>query len=265
MQTLNKLVILVLVTSGLAYAEVASAAKKKVSDSERIQRLERKLESKGLVDLLLRLENLQNEVQLLRGEVELQTHTLDNIKKRQRDLYVDIDRRLVKLERSSAGASAYPVSPPAAGSTGIGTKSAGSKGKTPSQSFIKEQKAYQQAFELLRDGRYDKSISAFRKFLKDYPAGRYAHIAQYWLGEANYAQRNFKAAIKDYIQLIAKHPKSPKVAEALLKIGYSYNEMKDYKNVKATLNKLIKQYPKSTEAGQAKKLLKKIQAKQKKG
>lgn len=262
MQKFIKTAILICVVSGLTCAGVANAAKKQPTHAERIARLERMLENKGLVDLLLRLENLQKEVQVLRGEVELQTHTLDNIKKRQRDLYVDIDRRLLKLERSTtADSSRLNAAPP----TGTGQNGGGTSDKKPSSSFIKEQKAYQKAFELLSKLRYEKSIKAFRVFLKDYPQGRYAHIAQYWVGEANYAQKKFKAAIKDYTTLVANHPTSPKIAEAMLKIGYCHYELKDYKNARLSLDKLIQQYPKSTEAGQAKNLLKKIQAKQKKG
>ena len=103
---------------------------------------------------------------------------------------------------------------------------------------------------------------AFRQFLSDYPNGRYAHIAQYWLAEANYAQRNFKDAIGDYRGLISRFPNSPKLAEALLKIGYSQYELAEYKQSSETLKGLLKRYPGTTEAGQAQNLLKKIRLKQ---
>lgn len=251
------------ISVALLWADVSLAAKQ-MSDQARIQRLERLLESKGLVDLLIRLENLQKEVQLLRGEVELQTHTLESIKKRQRDLYVDIDRRLVKIERSatagttiSSPATTKPDSADAETKNGQKTATA----KKSSNSIIKEQKAYQSAFDLLRELRYRESVVEFRKFLKKYPDGRYAHIAQYWLGEANYAQRNFKSAIKDYNRLVSQYPKTPKAAEAMLKIGYSYYEIKDYKNAKKSLQQLIDTYPKSTESGQGKNLIAKINKK----
>ena len=124
-----------------------------------------------------------------------------------------------------------------------------------------EQQAYQDAFNLLRELRYDKATLAFRDFLKKYPNGRYAHIAQYWLGEASYAQGKFKQAIKDYQALIDNHPNSPKLAEAMLKIGYSQYELKNYKAAQTSLEQLIKTYPGTTEAGQAKNLLKKIRLK----
>ncbi len=230
---------------------------KKPTVEQRIQKLERLLAGKGLVDMLIKLEELQKEVQVLRGEVEMQTHTLASIKKRQRDLYVDIDRRLLKIERGGASARQTPDMPQKS-SVVNATSTAGKKSK---YDIAKEQQAYQKAFDLLRDLRYDKSIVSFRAFLASYPAGRYAHIAQYWIGEANYAQRHFESAIKDYQVLIQQYPSSPKLAEAMLKISYSYYELNDLSKADASLQRLIKAYPKSTEAGQGRNLLQKVRLK----
>jgi tol-pal system protein YbgF len=242
----------------------ATTSTRKLTTEERIARLERILDSQGLVDMLTRLDNLQNEIQSLRGELELQSHQLEEIKQRQRDLYVDIDRRLLRLERNAPGGSTAP----SAGTT----PAVPQKGKTPAATAQQqttttvataagEQKAYQQAFDLLRDLRYDQAVTAFRNFLAKYPKGRYAHIAQYWIGEANYAQRKFKDAIADYQKLIDNYPGSPKLAEAMLKIGYSQYELKQYKEAETTLKQLIKSYPGTTEAGQAQNLLQKIRLK----
>ena len=121
-----------------------------------------------------------------------------------------------------------------------------------------EREAYQQAFDMLRELRYAQATAAFRDFLKKYPNSRYAHIAQYWLGEAGYAQRDFKQAIADYNALLANHPNSPKRAEAMLKIGYSHYELKEADKARSVLEQLVQQYPDSTEAGQARNLLKRI-------
>lgn len=248
----------------------SSGNTQKLSTEERITRLERVLDSQSLVDMLVRLENMQSELQILRGEIELHTHSLEEIKQRQRDLYVDIDRRLLKLERNSpqtgsvpaasqSATSTAPTSAPLATSSApVATASAANKSQN---SFAEEQKAYQNAFDLLRELRYDQAVVAFQGFIKQFPGGRYAHIAQYWIGEANYAQRKFKESIRDYQELIDKYPDSPKLAEAMLKIGYSQYELKNYKKAEATLNQLIKNYPGTTEAGQAQNLIQKIRLK----
>jgi tol-pal system protein YbgF len=251
---------------------VQSEDTQQLSAEERVQRLERILDSQGLVDMLVRIENMQSELQILRGEIELHNHELEQIKQRQRDLYVDIDRRLLLIERNepatgsvdSPATTSSTSSAPAATTTPAATQASkpgqGAASK-PTTDFASEQQAYQKAFDLLRDLRYDQAVTAFRDFIKVYPDGRYAHIAQYWVGEANYAQRKFKDAIVDYQALIDNYPKSPKLAEALLKIGYSQYELKQYKQAETTLSRLVKDYPGTTEAGQAQNLIQKIRLK----
>jgi tol-pal system protein YbgF len=260
----------VAVLLGLSISSASSAQDtSKMSVEERLKRLEQLLESQGLVDILLKVESLQTEIQRLQGQSEEQLHTLQELKKRQRDLYIDIDRRLLQLERNAPAGSA--IAPAAAGATAAQqsgakpatktTAAAAAGAMTAAPLLQGEQQAYQDAFNLLRELRYDKATLAFRDFLKQYPNGRYAHIAQYWLGEASYAQGKFKQAIKDYQTLIDNHPNSPKLAEAMLKIGYSQYELKNYKAAQTSLEQLIKAYPGTTEAGQAKNLLKKIRLK----
>lgn len=293
-------VLLVVLCMGLAGQSIAeeSATAKSAKPSaipppptteERVERLERLVNSQGLVNILLRLENLQKDVQNIQGDNEVQMHKLDEIRKRQRELYIDIDRRLLQLERKQTGRAPVAVdkskSPASSASTAVtaaaAAKAAGSGahvsgtvagGKPtggrrtavaakpvlgePHQET--EQEAYQKAFNLLRELRYDKAGLAFRAFIEKYPEGRYAHIAQYWLAEASYAQRDFKTAIADYQKLIDDYAGSPKRAEAMLKIGYSYYELKDYPKAQAVLEQLLAAYPSTTEAGQAQNLLQKI-------
>jgi len=228
-----------------------------VSVEARLDRMERLVNSKGLVDIMVRVESMQSELQRLVGEIELQKHSLDEIKKRQRDLYVDIDRRLLQIERGSGAASA-PAFQPAPQTPIEMQKPTESAEPRVVKQKEGEQVAYQKAFDLLRALRYAKATQAFRQFLKDYPDGRYAHIAQYWLAETSYHTRKYDVAVKDYQKLIVLYPKSPKRADALLKIGYSQFELKSFSKAKTALKKLIKSYPGTTEAGQAENLLQKI-------
>jgi tol-pal system protein YbgF len=250
------------------------------SVEQRLERLERLMESQGLADILMRLNALEEEVRQLRGQNEEQAHAIEELKKRQRELYIDLDRRLLQLERGKGiqgKASGQPaqdkttpsdnhVSPQSTSSTQIQSGVTASPTQTMSPSDQKnEREAYQEAFDLLRELEYDKAIKSFRGFLQKYPDGRYAHIARYWLGEANYAQRHFKQAIENYKSLIDRYPNSPKVAEAMLKIGYSHYHLGANEPARNVLQKLIDRYPGTTEASQARNLLQKIRAKQSSG
>ena len=244
------------------------AAGNDLSVEDRLKRLERLVNSKGLVDVMVRVESLQSELQRLVGEIELQKNSLDEIKKRQRDLYIDIDRRLLQMERrsgsnnSSTNISAPAIeSIPAQQNTEMPAVITNTKPTTVKQSKEGEQVAYQKAFDLLRALRYEKATVAFRQFLNDYPNGRYAHIAQYWLAETSYHTRKYDIAVSDYQTLINQYPKSPKRADALLKIGYSQFELKAFDKSKSVLDQLIQSYPGTTEAGQAQNLLQKIRLK----
>ncbi len=233
---------------------------------ERMARMERLLDSQGLVEMLVKMENLQAELQRLRGDIEVQTHTIAELKARQRELYLDIDRRLLQVERHGAGStgtagSAVGVGAAAGAASAGGSKTAGTAGAAKPASKSGEPQAYQKAFDLLRELRYEDAVNAFSQFLGDYPDGRYAHIAQYWLAEANYAQRDFKAAIENYQALISRFPNSPKLAEAMLKVGYSFFELGDLKQSETTLQQLVARYPGTTEARQAQNLLQKIKLK----
>lgn len=250
----------------------SAIAEDKATIDDRISRLERLVSSNGLVDVMVRVESMQGELQRLQGEIEVQKHTLEEIKKRQRDLYLDIDRRLLQIERRSGAATSSLSSPSAAGDNRamndsgsvteqVNTQSDSSDVTTTSNTSSNkegEQVAYQKAFDLLRALRYDKATQAFRQFLTDYPDGRYAHIAQYWLAETSYHTRKYTTAVKDYKTLIEQYPKSPKRADALLKIGYSQYELKAFAESKEVLEQLIQSYPGTTEAGQAQNLLQKL-------
>lgn len=247
----------------VASSPAVATSTAKLTTEERLARLERILASQDLAGMLMRMDSLQSEVEKLRGDLELQAHQLDEIKQRQRDLYVDIDRRLTQLERnapaSAAAGGGANTSAVAGQATAVQPQStvAASADTAPVDS-AGEQQAYQNAFDMLRGLHYDQAVVAFRNFISKYPKGRYAHIAQYWIGEAEYAQRKFKEAIGDYQKLIDNYPTSPKLAEAMLKIGYSQYELRNNKAAETILNQLIKSYPGTTEAGQAQNLIQKI-------
>lgn len=239
----------------------------------RVTRLESLLDNQTLVDMMVRLEDLQKDVQQLRGSVEVQTHDLEGIKQRQRDLYLDIDRRLRQLEvaagKGSADVStgAAPGSrsnmPPTAGGASApiaamtsapapGGQSEGNAALTDETEqnvdSLAEQSAYQSAFNILKEGRYEEAINAFGKFLSRYPHGQFSGNAQYWLGEANYVTRQFPAAVEEFNKVLVSYPESNKVPDAMLKLGFSYYELNDWEHANSVLNKLVENFPSSTAA-----------------
>ncbi|RDH86281.1 MAG: tol-pal system protein YbgF [endosymbiont of Escarpia spicata] len=255
---MKKLSLVLVMSVALMSAHSVSAEKKPVmagtpSLEQRLERLERILRNQSLTDIILQLQQLQQEVQQLRGEVELQKHSMDAMSRRQRDLYLDIDQRLSHMSPSTAVSSG---SAPVVDLTGSGAAAAkqsvptAAAAVTPKVSIDskKESAAYQKAFNLLKQGRYKESIVAFRSFLKKFAGGSYEDNAQYWLGEASYVSRDFDTALSEFTKVIEHYPDSAKVPGAMLKSGYIHYEKRAWTTARDLFERLKKQYSGTTEA-----------------
>jgi len=192
----------------------------------RLARIERANQS--VVDMAQRMEATQADVRALRGRIEVLENQNEAMRKEQRDLYADLDRRLT--EASSGGA------------LGGGAGAAANGGTGP------EQAAYMQAFDALKTGNYTGAISGFRNFLNTYPDSAIADNAQYWLGEAHYVMRDYEAAAAAFRAVGERWPDSRKAADALLKLGYSQFELKRYSEARATLTDVTRRFPDSDAA-----------------
>jgi len=221
---------------------------------QRLQRLEKLMNNQVLMDQMQQMQQIRQDLSEIRAMVEDQGHQLALIKQRQRNLYQDMDRRIHDLEAGGSSGSmqqATAVAPPSASPVAPPSTSANTPVTAPvvvasSPDDTDGKLAYSMAFNLLKDGRYQQAILAFRKFLNDHPQSRYADNAQYWLGEANYVSRDYKTALAEFKKLLANYPKSTKAQGAELKLGYTYYEMKDWASARSSLDQLIKKYPNST-------------------
>ncbi len=185
---------------------------------QRLERIEQQLEVQGELQLIRTVDELQEEVRRLRGTAEEHEHGLDSLRSGQRDMYVDLDRRLREIE--------------------VGGVSEGARQGNAGERDGDEEQAYQQAFELLREGRYERAISAFDKFLDSYADGRYGPNARYWLGEAHYVSREFDRARTEFERVLSDYPDSNKVADARLKIGFIHYEQQNWKRARETLDQV---------------------------
>ncbi len=247
-----KILAAVLTTSLVANTAVAQDEEllSRMSVKQRLERIERIIGSDVLIEQSRQLEALKEEVAMLREALEEKEYELDLISQRQRSLYTDMDRRINNLEGGATRTViAAPVPPP---NTTAAQPPTGTTMTT--ETGIQDQdgaQLYSAAFELLKEGQYKKSITAFEGFLKKYPDSKYADNAQYWLGEANYVSREYKTALDAFQTLIAKYPDSTKIPGARLKIGYTYYELKNWSASKDALQQVSKLYPDTSVAAKA--------------
>ena len=229
----------------------------------RLESIERKLDSRGLLEMLSRVEQMQRDIQQLRGDIEVQTHTLKDIQRRSREQYLDIDRRLQQLETGQAGAPpvdptaiGMPVTviPPATQAPPVMTPTpVPEPQRVPLQTAppavqAGERAEYEQALAILREGRYDEATQAFNRFLASYPSSSYSDNASYWLGETYYVTRDFDRALATFKRLTENYPNSPKAPDSFLKTGYIYYEKQDWPAARQALDTVISGYPGTTAA-----------------
>lgn len=261
----------------------------------RLQRVERVMDQ-SLLDQLQRIDALQRENRSLRGEIESLTYELNNVNKRNSDLYADTDRRITDLEASqgqldflndegglsedglggdSSGSfldeTASTPSAPAAvfvpePGTAIPRASAADFGNGPKPptgtlrdtATQAEKAGYTRAYDLLARGQNDSAVTAFDEFLVQFPDGPYSDNAWYWQGEGKYAQRRFDEALRNFGVVVNSFPKSTKVPDARLKIGFALYEKQKYPEARAILTGVQDDYPGRSAAVLARKRLQKM-------
>ena len=228
------------------------------SINERLNTLESTVKGQGLVDLLHEVEDIKADVAKLRGQYEVLTYELDQAQKRQRDLYLDLDGRLRKLE--GAAGTAAPAPNASAGAEGSATAAGG--GAAPAGVAVAtstdasgEQRAYDAALDQFKSGNYAAAVSGFQAFTRAYPRSPLAPSAIYWAGNAQYALKDFRGAITTQRQLVTTYPDSPKVPDAMLNVASCQVELGDATGARRTLEELVKKYPTSEAAAKARQRL----------
>ena len=245
-----------------------SAVQRQLED--RLTALEQQLKSQGLVDLFNQTEQMRGDIAKLRGQIEVLTYELEQAQKRQRDLYVDLDSRLRKIESASTAAAQPPAEAPPAAPTGAagtlppagappasGAPVAPVPGALPPRTVdaVGEQRAYDAALDQFKRGDYAGAITAFGAFVKTYPRSPLASSALYWVGNAQYARRDYRGAITTQRQMLQAYPDSSKASEALLNIASAQADLNDNAAARRTLEELIGKYPQSEAATKARQRL----------
>jgi tol-pal system protein YbgF len=230
----------------------------------RIVTLEGTVKSQGLVDLLRDIDQIKADVAKLRGQQEVYTYELEQAQKRQRDLYLDLDGRLRKLETGAGGGGPPGAAPPSSDAGGPPPVAAAPSPPLPGTparatpapvDLAGEQRAYDSALDQFRNGSYPTAIGAFQSFVRTYPKSPLAPSAIYWTGNAQFAQRDFKGAIATQRQLLSTYPDSQKVPDALLNIASSQSELGETAGARRTLEDLVSRYPSSEAAAKARQRL----------
>jgi tol-pal system protein YbgF len=236
-----------------------------LDNEARIAKLEERIRNIGVVELLQQLEQINAEMARIRGQLEVLAYENQQLQKRQRDFYLDIDSRLKRLETGAA--TVAPTAPPAGeatapppvGTAGFGPPPPGgapADASTPPKVASREEqarevKAYDAASNLFRRNDFPSAIEAFRAFLKDHPGSQLAPNAGYWIGISYANLRDYRSALAAQEEVLKRYPQSPKAPDALLAIAAIQAEQGDSGSARNTLEDIIARFPGSEAAGKA--------------
>jgi tol-pal system protein YbgF len=188
------------------------------------------------------LDVMQNEVNELRGAIEVQNFQLEKILERQRELYLEIDKRIeaVKTQPSSLPSGVINTIPSA----------------LEAPLSANENEAYDKAVNLiLKDRLYDQAIPEFQTFLQNFPDSSYVPNAHYWLGQLLFNKQNWPGAALQFQTLITGYPESSKRADATLKLGITEMERANAARAKQLWEQVVTEFPDSSSAKLAQKRL----------
>jgi tol-pal system protein YbgF len=226
----------------------------------RVAKLERIIANKSLVELAQNQEAAQAEIRELRGQIDQMEHDNAALRKQQHDLYADLDSRVKALSAAPAGGNgAGTAGGGAPGTVGSATPGAGAAAGAAEPSST-EQAVYNQSFDALKAGSYSIAITGFKDFLSDYPQSPLAENAQYWLGEAYYVNHDYDPAADAFRAALKKWPDGRKAADALLKLGFTQFEQRQFAAARSTLSAVTQKYPGTDNARLATEKLRRIPA-----
>lgn len=204
-------------------------------------------DSSGQGELFYQLQLLQQEVMQLRGVVEEQAYLLKQVKEQNRERYIDLDRRLGEV------ASAPAVAASDNNTVAALTAAVGGGSVLTVVAAAGEKEAYDAAYQLVTETRFDEALEAFKQFMVDFPQGKYTPNSYYWMGELYQVitPQDLEAARQSFTQLLDQYPTHVKVPDAMYKLGKVYFLKGDKNKARGLLEEVVSKYNKGTNSSAA--------------
>lgn len=187
---------------------------------------------RSLLDLQNQIETLRAEQARMRGQDEQLTRDLVEAQRRQAALSQALEDRLRPLEpqKVTVDGREFVAAP-------------------------SEMHDFDAALAVFRAGDFAGAQAAFLDFAKRYPKSGYQPSVLFWLGNAQYATRDYKESIANFRAMLALAPAHPRAAEAMLSLANCQIELKDTRSARRTLEDLVRLHPQSEAAQAAKERL----------
>lgn len=258
-------------------ADDATSTRVGLSVEQRLEKLERQVDNLNQQNTAQKIEDLQDRIQKLNGQLEDQSHQIAQLTEQVKNFYQDLNGRIEgKGGKASDGAKATlaadsvsqtaDTAVPHSQSCSVPPTTFLQQAKSPAAvkkssqlasdtAFLKEQQMYQTALDLLPDKKYDASAEKLHKYISTYPKGAYVANAHYWLGEISFLKKNLSQAEVEFHTVVSKYPTAKKMPDALLKIALIHDIQGKHDQAKGELQQVIDHYPNTAAAQLAKQQL----------
>jgi tol-pal system protein YbgF len=189
--------------------------------------------SRGQLEAQTQMELLRQDIARLRGLLEVQlnylTSELGKTQRAHRDLASDVDTRVKRFEPVQVMIDGKPANVDPA-----------------------EKRMFDAALSLFRAGEFRAAQLEFMQLLAQFPSTAYGPQSSFWIGSAQFGQKDYRGALATHQGLLAKHPDHPRAADAALSVGLSQLELGDRRAAKASLQQVVEKFGDSPAAQTAK-------------
>lgn len=187
---------------------------------------------RSLLELQSQIETLRQDQAKLRGQNEQLLQLSAELQRKQKDMAQGVEERLKQFEPVTVTVDGQQFAADPA-----------------------EKRDFDAALETFRSGKFGEAGKSFSAFIRQYPRSGYLPSARFWLGNALYAERDYKEAIANFKAVLTSSPEHARAPEAALSIANCQTELKDTRSARKTLEDLVKAYPRSEAASAAKEQL----------
>jgi len=207
---------------------VRQEGERRKAETERLNE-DNALMRRSLLDLQGQIDVLKTEQAKLQGQNEQLARDLSESQRRIKDATQVVDERIRRFE---------PIKVTVDGVEFMAEPT--------------EKRDFEAAVAVFRKGEFAAAQTSLVDFIRRYPQSGYLPLSFFWLGNAQYATRDYKEAIANFKSMLTQAPKHLRAPEALLSIANCQIEMKDTKTARKTLEELVNTFPNSEAAFAAK-------------
>ncbi len=218
---------------------------------KRVQSLEALINGKGLLDMQNQLEQIRQDVAQLKGDLEVVTHQLEDMRTKQNAAYTDLDTRVRNLETLAQSVTNGQTSTPGAN---------GGNGNTKADVPQQELSAFAEAESLNQAGKYKEAFNAYDAFLKNYSGSKLTPDALYGMGYVQFALKSYKSSAATHQKFLDSYASHSLAPNAMLNLANSQIQLGQIPAAKKTLKELIAAYPSAEVTSSAQKRLKVLES-----